>query len=121
MVIAGKAATGQAGIKPGMMRACAVALRCADEWVTRPFDRTNKHVAFVFNPGTEEESSILAHVIVTHSEADTMLFGHECHKTSWPGAKSLQRYFDLEIRGSLQPVLLASLELILVKARRQFT
>jgi predicted aspartyl protease len=41
MVVVGKTAARQAGIRPSMMRSGAVALRCADERVTKAFDRTN--------------------------------------------------------------------------------
>jgi predicted aspartyl protease len=40
MVVVGKTAARQAGIRPSMMRSGAVALRCADERVTKAFDRT---------------------------------------------------------------------------------
>jgi hypothetical protein len=52
-----------------------VALRCADERVTKAFDRTIDPISFVFNPGTENETTVMAQVVVTNSEADTMLLG----------------------------------------------
>jgi hypothetical protein len=73
MVVVGRAAARQAGIRPSMMRSGAVALRCADERVTKAFDRTIDHIPFVFNPGTEDETTVMAQVVVTNSAADTML------------------------------------------------
>jgi predicted aspartyl protease len=75
MVVVGKTAARQAGIRPSMMRSGAVALRCADKRVTKAFDRTIDPIAFVFNPGTENETTVMAQVVVTNSEADTMLLG----------------------------------------------
>ena len=51
MVVAGKRAARQMGIKPSMMRKGAVVLRCADERVTKAFDRTIDPVPFVFDRG----------------------------------------------------------------------
>jgi predicted aspartyl protease len=75
MVVVGRAAARQAGIRPSMMRSGAVALRCADERVTKAFDRTIDPIPFVFNPGTEDETIVMAQVVVTNSAADTMLLG----------------------------------------------
>jgi predicted aspartyl protease len=75
MVVVGQAAARQAGIRPRMMRSGAVALRCADERVTKAFDRTIDPIPFVFNPGTEDETTVMAQVVVTNSAADTMLLG----------------------------------------------
>jgi predicted aspartyl protease len=75
MVVVGNTAARQAGIGPSMMRSGAVALRCADERVTMAFDRTIDPIAFVFNPGTENETTVMAQVVVTNSKADTMLLG----------------------------------------------
>lgn len=75
MVVAGRRAARQMGIRPSMMRQGAVVLRCADERVTKAFDRTIDPVPFVFNPGTADETTVLAHVVVTHSEAETVLLG----------------------------------------------
>jgi hypothetical protein len=58
-----------------MMHTGAVALWCADERVTKAFDMTFDPIAFTFNPGTEDETTVRAHVVVTHSEANTMLLG----------------------------------------------
>jgi predicted aspartyl protease len=71
MVVVGKTAARQAGIRPSMMRSGAVALWCAIERVTKAFDRTIGPVSFVFNPGTK---TVMAQV-VTNSEASTMLLG----------------------------------------------
>jgi hypothetical protein len=65
MVVVGRAAAKQAGIRPSMMRSGAVALRCADERVTKAFDRTIEPTPFVFNPGTEDETTVMAQVVVT--------------------------------------------------------
>jgi hypothetical protein len=75
MVVVAKAAARQAGIRPSMMRSGAVALRCADERVTKAFDRTIDPIPFVFYPGTENETTVMAHVVVTNSDAATMLLG----------------------------------------------
>jgi predicted aspartyl protease len=75
MVVVGRTAARQAGIRPSMMRSGAVALRCADKRVTKAFDRTIDPIPFVFNPGTEDETTVMAQVVVTHNEADTMLLG----------------------------------------------
>jgi hypothetical protein len=60
MVVVGKTAARQAGIRPSMMRSGAVALRCADERVKQAFDHTIDPVSFVFNPGTENETIVMA-------------------------------------------------------------
>jgi predicted aspartyl protease len=75
MFVVGRAAAKQAGIRPSMMRSGAVALRCADERVTKAFNRTIEPTPFVFNPGTEYETTVMAQVVVTNSAADTMLLG----------------------------------------------
>jgi hypothetical protein len=58
-----------------MMRSGIVALRCADERVTKAFNCMIDPIHFVFNPGTEDETAVMAHVVVTNSAADTMLLG----------------------------------------------
>jgi predicted aspartyl protease len=75
MVVVGMTAARQAGMRPSMLRFGAVALWCADERVTKAFDQTIDPVSFVFNPGTENETTVMAQVVVTNSEADTMLLG----------------------------------------------
>ena len=104
MVIAGRAAARKVGIKPSMMHSGAVALRCADERVTKAFDRTIDPVAFVFNPGTEVETTVMAHVVVTHSDADTMLLGMSVigrvGLVPNPYKGTLKYYVDWETRGS---------------------
>jgi hypothetical protein len=75
MVVVKKTAARRAEIRPRMMRSGAVALRCADERVTKAFDRTIDPVFFVFNPSTKNETTVMAQVVVTNSEADTMLLG----------------------------------------------
>jgi hypothetical protein len=59
--------------RPSMMRSGVVALRCADERVIKAFDRTIDPIPFVFNPGTKNETTVMAHVVVTNSDAATML------------------------------------------------
>ena len=104
MVVVGKTAARQAGIRPSMMRSGAVALRCADERVTKAFDRTIDPVAFVFNPGTENETTVMAQVVVTNSEADTMLLGMsvigKIGLVPNPYKGTLKYYVDWETRGS---------------------
>jgi hypothetical protein len=75
MVVVGRAGAKQAGIRPSMMRSGAVALWCADERVTKAFNRTIEPIPFVFNPGTEDETIVIAQVVVTNSAADMMLLG----------------------------------------------
>jgi predicted aspartyl protease len=75
MVVVDKTAARQAGIRPSMMRSGAVAFWCADERVTKAFDRTKDPNSFVFNPGTKNEKTVMAHVVVTNSDAATMLLG----------------------------------------------
>jgi hypothetical protein len=75
MVVFRRAAARQAGIRPSMMRLGAVALWCADERVAKAFDRTIDPIPFVFNPGTEDGTTVMAQVVVTNSAADTMLLG----------------------------------------------
>jgi predicted aspartyl protease len=104
MVVVGKTAARQAGIRPSMMRSGAVALWCADERVTKAFDRTIDPIAFVFNPGTENETTVLAQVVVTNSEADTMLLGMsiigKIGLLQDPYKGTLKYYVDWETRGS---------------------
>jgi hypothetical protein len=104
MVVVGKTAARQAGIRPSMMRSGAVALRCADERVTKAFDRTIDPIAFVFNPGTENETTVMAQVVVTNSEADTMLLGMsvigKIGLVPNPYKGTLKYYVDWKTRGS---------------------
>lgn len=78
MVIVGRAAARKAGIKHSMMHFGAIALRRADERVTKAFDRTIDPVTFVFNSGTESETIVRAHIVGTHCDADHAAW-HECH------------------------------------------
>jgi predicted aspartyl protease len=104
MVVVGKTAARQAGIRPSMMRAGAVALWCADERETKAFDRTIDPVSFLFNPGTENETTVMAQVVVTNSEADTMLLGMsvigKIGLVPNPYKGTLKYYVDWETRGS---------------------
>jgi predicted aspartyl protease len=104
MVVVGKTAARQAGIRPSMMRSGAVALRCADERVTKAFDRTIDPVSFDFNPDTENETTVMAQVVVTNSEADTMLLGMsvigKIGLVPNPYKGTLKYYVDWETRGS---------------------
>jgi predicted aspartyl protease len=104
MVVVGKTAARQAGIRPSMMRSGAVALRCADERVTKAFDRTIDPIPFVFNPGTENETTVMAHVVVTNSDAATMLLGMsvigKIGLVPNPYKGTLKYYVDWETRGS---------------------
>jgi predicted aspartyl protease len=104
MVVVGKTAARQAGIRPSMMRSGAVALRCADERVTKAFDRTIDSIPFAFNPGTENETTVMAQVVVTNSEADTVLLGMsvigKIGLVPNPYKGKLKYYVDWETRGS---------------------
>jgi hypothetical protein len=104
MVVVGKTAARQAGIRPSMMRSGALALRCVDERVTKAFDRTIDPIAFVFNPGTENETTVMAQVVVTNSEADMMLLGMsvigKIGLVPDPYKGTLKYYVDWETRGS---------------------
>jgi hypothetical protein len=104
MVVVGKTAARQAGIRPSMMRSGAVALWCADERVTKAFDQTIDPVSFVFNPGTENETTVMAQVVVTNTEADTMLLGMsvigKIGLVPNPYKGTLKYYVDWETRGS---------------------
>jgi hypothetical protein len=77
---------------------------CADERVTKAFDRTIDPVAFVFNPGTENETTVMAQVVVTNSEANTMLLGMsvigKIGLVPNPYKGTLKYYVDWETRGS---------------------
>jgi hypothetical protein len=96
MVVVGKTAARQARIRPSMMRSGAMALRCANERVTKAFDQTIHPVSFVFNPGTKNETTVMVQVVGTNSEADTMLLGmSEIGKIG-----TLKYYVDWETRGS---------------------
>jgi predicted aspartyl protease len=104
MVVVGETAARQARIRPSMMRLRAVAIRCADERVTKAFDRTIDPIAFVFNPGTENETTVMAQVVVTNSEADTMLLGMsvigKIGLVPDPYKGTFKYYVDWETRGS---------------------
>jgi predicted aspartyl protease len=104
MAVVGKTAARQAGIRPSMMRSGAVALRCADERVTKAFDQTIDPVSFVFNRGTENETTVMAQVVVTNSEAGTMLLGMsvigKIGLVPNPYKGTLQYYVVWETRGS---------------------
>ena len=75
MVVMGRGAARQAGIKPSMMQKGAVALRCADERVTAPFDRSLERIPVVLNPGTPGETTVGAYVVVTPGDNDVVLLG----------------------------------------------
>jgi hypothetical protein len=104
MVVVGRAAAKQAGIRPSMMRSGAVALRCADERVTKAFDRTIEPVPFVFNSGTEDETTVMAQVVVTNSATDMMLLGMgvigKIGLVPNPYKGTLKYYVDWETQGS---------------------
>jgi predicted aspartyl protease len=104
MVVVGKTPARQARFRPSMMRSGAVALWCADERVTKAFDRTIDPIAFVINPGTENETTVMAQVIVTNSEADTMLLKMSANGkiklVPDPYKGILKYYVDWETRGS---------------------
>jgi hypothetical protein len=104
MVVVGETAARQAGIRPSMMRLGAVALRCADERVTKAFDRTKDPIPFVFNPSTENETTVMAHVVVTNSDAATMLLVMsvigKVGLVLYPYKGTLKYYVNWETRGS---------------------
>jgi hypothetical protein len=104
MVVVGKTAARQAGIRPSMMRSGAVALWCADERVTKAFDRTIDPIVFVFNSGIGNETTVMPQVVVTNSEADTMLLGMSAigkiALVPDPYKGTLKYYVDWETRGS---------------------
>jgi predicted aspartyl protease len=104
MVVVGRAAAKQAGIRPGMMRFGAVALWYADERVTKAFDRSIEPIPFVFNPGTKDETTVMAHVVVTNSAADTMLLGMsvigKIGLVPNPYKGTLKYYVDWKTQGS---------------------
>jgi hypothetical protein len=104
MVVVGTTAARQAGIRPTMMRSGAVALWCADEKVTKAFDRTINPVPFVFNSGTKNETTVMAQVVVTNGEADTMLLRRsvigKIGLVPNPYKGTLKYYVDWETRGS---------------------
>jgi hypothetical protein len=103
MVVVGKTAARLAGIRPSMMRSGAVALWCADERVTKAFDRMIDPIPFVFNLGTEDETTVMAHVVVTNSDAATMLLGMsvigKIALVPNPYKGILKYYVDWETRG----------------------
>jgi predicted aspartyl protease len=103
MVVVGRAAARQAGIRPSMMRSGAIALWCADERVTKAFDRTADPIPFVFNPGTEDETTVMAQVVVTNSTANTMLLGisviGKIALVPNPYKGTLKYYVDWETQG----------------------
>jgi predicted aspartyl protease len=104
MVVVGRAAARQAGIRPSMMRLGAVALRCADERVRKAFDCTIDPIPFVFNPGTEDETTVMAQVVVTNNAADTVLLGmcviDKIGLVPNPYKGTLKYYVDWETQGS---------------------
>jgi hypothetical protein len=87
-----------------MMRPGAVALWCADERVTKAFDRTIDPIPFVFNPGIKDETTVMAQVVVTNSAADTMLLGMSAigkiGLVPNPYKGTLKYYVDWETQGS---------------------
>ena len=72
--------------------------------VTKAFDRTIDPIPFVFNPGTEDETTVMAQVVVTNSEADTMLLGMsvigKIGLVPNPYKGTLKYYVDWETQGS---------------------
>ena len=105
MVVLGRKAARNARIKPSMMRLGAVALRCANERVTKAFDRTINLVPFVFNPGTANKTTVIAHIVVTNSDTDTVLLGMSVIGRVGlaplnPYKGTLKYYVDWDTRGS---------------------
>jgi predicted aspartyl protease len=104
MVVVGRAAARQEGIIPSMMRSGAVALWCADERVTKAFDRAIDPIPFVFNSGTEDETTVMAQVVVTNIAADTMLLGMsvigKIGLVPNPYKGTLKYYVDWKTQGS---------------------
>jgi predicted aspartyl protease len=90
MVVVDKTAARQARSRSSMMRSGAVAVWCADERVTKAFNRMKDPIPFVFNPGTENKTTVMAHVVVTNSDAATMLLGMSVISKIGLGSKSLQ-------------------------------
>jgi hypothetical protein len=109
MVVIGKTAARQARMRPSMMRSGAIALWCADERVTKAFDRTKDPIPFVFNPGTENETTVMARVVVTNSDAATMLLEMsvigKIGLVPNPYKGTLKYYVDWETRGSRSALL----------------
>jgi hypothetical protein len=104
MVIVGRAAARQAGVRPSMMRLGAVALWCADERVIKAFHCSIDPIPFVFNPGTEDETAVMAQVAVTNIAADTMMLGMsvigKIGLVPNPYKGTLKYYVDWETQGS---------------------
>jgi hypothetical protein len=104
MVVVGQAAARQARIRPSMLRSGAVAVWCADERVTKAFNCTIDPIPFVFNPGTKDETTVMAQVVVTNSAADTMLLGMsvigKIGLVPNPYKGTLKYYVDWETQGS---------------------
>jgi hypothetical protein len=72
--------------------------------LTKAFDRTIDPIAFVFNPGTKNETTVMAQVVVTNSEVDTRLLGMsvigKIGLVLDPYKGTLKYYVDWETRGS---------------------
>jgi hypothetical protein len=72
--------------------------------VTKEFDQTTDPGSFVFNPGIENEITVMAQVVVTNNEADTMLLGMsvigKLGLVPNPYKGTLKYYVDWETRGS---------------------
>jgi hypothetical protein len=72
--------------------------------VTKAFDRTIDPIPFVFNPGTKDETIVMAQVVVKNSAADTMLLGMsvigKIGLVPHPYKGTLKYYVDWETQGS---------------------
>jgi hypothetical protein len=90
---------------------------------TKAFDRTIDPIPFVFNPGTEDETTVMAHVVVTNSAADTMLLGlsviGKIGLVPNPYKGTLKYYVDWETQGSRSAHLACVFDVELGRAGRK--
>jgi hypothetical protein len=73
-VITGNKGVVAMGITPSMIRRRAIVIRTATGALTERLDRTKEPVSFTLNPGTADEVTIMAHVVIAdHELPDTLI------------------------------------------------
>ena len=73
-VIAGRASATAMGIAPDMISRGAIKIRTCTGALTERLDQTKQPVRFTLNPGTPEEVTVMAHVVILNADvADTLI------------------------------------------------
>src|SRR3569833_1135268 len=74
-VITGRSGAAAMGITPDMIAPNAIMIRTATGNLTERLDRTKAPVSFELNPGTADEVTVMAHVVIVNQQAADTLIG----------------------------------------------